>query len=394
MKKKKLAIVIAIPVIVVIAIIYGFIPKAVPVDIARVARGPMRVTVDEEGKTRVKDRYVVSAPVSGFLRRITLEEGDRVRRGETVAELEPLRSAVLDPRSRVAAEAAVQAAEASLRAATENARAGQADADLARSSLNRTRKLFEKGYASKDAMDRAESDARRTAAALLSARESVKVAKFDLEKARTALRYSARGDSRTAVEIKAPVDGKVLKIEHKNEGVVDSGGALLDIGDPRRLEVKTEVLSSDAVKIKPGMPVLFERWGGGETLTGVVRTVEPGAFTKVSSLGVEEQRVLVIADFTSPPGMWSSLGDGYKVESHFIIWEGKDVLQVPASALFRKGEGWGVFAVKDGRAHERSVDVGHRNGLSAEIISGLSEGTEVIAHPDDAVRDGVRVKQR
>lgn len=395
MRGKRLAVVIAVLAVVVIAIGYGFIPKPVPVDIAVVSRGPMRVSVDEEGKTRVKDRFVISAPVPGFIRRITFEEGDSVKKGETVAELEPLRSTVLDPRSRVEAEAAVSAAEAALKATGEEARAGEAVASLARARLERTGKLFEGGYASQDAMDQAESDARRSQAALLSARESVKVARFELERARAALGYSAQGSSRAkAVNIKTPVDGKVLKVMHKDEGVVGAGEALLEVGDTGRLEVTAEVLSSDAVSINAGTPVLFERWGGEEPLAGVVKYVEPGGFTKVSSLGVEEQRVLVVSDFTSPPEIWKSLGDRYKVEARFIIWEGKEVPQLPASSLFRKGGGWAVFVVEEGRAHERKVEVGHRNGLTAEVTSGVSDGEAVITHPDDAVGDGIRVKQR
>jgi len=175
---------------------------------------------------------------------------------------------------------------------------------------------------------------------------------------------------------------------------VNSGEPLIDIGDPGKLEVKVELLSADAVKIKIGTPVFFERWGGDPALSGKVRVIEPAGFTKISSLGVEEQRVLVIADITSLPESWQRLGDGYRVDARFIIWEGKNVLQVPASALFRKGEGWAVFVVKNKRAHLRQVEIGHRTGLVAEIVSGISEGEMVIAHPDESIKDGTRVRPR
>lgn len=268
------------------------------------------------------------------MRRIKLEVGDPVAKGQVVVELEPSRSSVLDPRSRAAAE--------------EKARAAAADADYARANLEKQKRLFESGYIAKILMEQTESEAQRTAAERLAADASVKTARAELEKARTVLQYAGAAGlvGQGKIEtLRSPVNGRVLKKHRESEGAVNSGDMLIDIGDTRRLEVRAEVLSADAVKIKPGTTVLFERWGGDAPLTGVVRTVEPQAFTKVSSLGVEEQRVLVIADFTSLPESWQKLGDSYRVEARFIIWEGKDVLQVPAGALFRQGEQWAVFVV-------------------------------------------------
>jgi len=314
-----------------------------------------------------------------------------------VVEIEPLRSNILDPRSRAEAEAAISAAQAGLNSALENARAAAAEADYAKQKLERSKKLYDEGYISKDFFDRVDSEAKRTEANRLSAEAAVKVARSELGKARTALMYSAAEGTVNhgrVVEILTPVDGRVLKIHHESEGVVNAGEPLIDIGNPDKLEIKVEVLSADAVNIKPGTHVLFERWGGDSPLSGKVRVVEPAAFTKISSLGVEEQRVLVIADITSLPESWQSLGDGYKVEASFVIWEGKDVLQVPASALFRKGDGWAVFVMKNKRARQRQVVVGHRNGLTAEIVSGLSEGELVIIHPDESIKDGTHVRLR
>ncbi len=397
MRYRRWIVVITVSAVVLLAIVYGFMPKPVPVDVVKVSRGPLMVTVEEEGRTRVKDRFVVSAPVAGFMRRIRLEVGDRVQKGQSLVELEPLKSSLLDPRSHAAAEAAVSSAEASLKVEEERARAAAADAEYAQKNLERIRKLYEGSYVAKDALDQAETGAKRAGANLLSAEAAVKVARFELDRAHTALRHSAAESTRIQgkiVTIQAPVNGSVLKIYRESEGVVQSGEPVIDIGDPEKLEVKVEVLSADAVKIKPGASVLFERWGGNSTLSGRVKVVEPAGFTKISSLGVEEQRVLVIVDITSSDKNEKSLGDGYRLEARFVIWEGKDVLQVPASALFRNQEGWAIFVVKSYRALKREVRVGQRTGLAAEVLSGLTEGEEVISHPDNSIEDRTRVRPR
>jgi HlyD family secretion protein len=245
--------------------------------------------------------------------------------------------------------------------------------------------------------EQAETDARLAGARLRSLGFAVDVARFELEAARTALLYSAAegtGGLKRRVAISSPVHGRVLKVQHESEGVVAAGEALIEIGDPRALEVEVEVLSDDAVRIGPGTRVLLERWGGAGPLEGRVRAVEPAGFTKVSALGVEEQRVLVISDIVSPPERWERLGDGYRVEARFILWEGEDVLQAPSSALFRHEEGWAVFVMKNGRALRRQVETGRRSGLSAEVLSGLSEGEMVIPHPDRSIEDRTRVKLR
>ncbi|MEW6377141.1 MAG: efflux RND transporter periplasmic adaptor subunit [Thermodesulfobacteriota bacterium] len=397
MRLRRWIIIITVTAVVILAILYGFMPRPVPVDLVKASRGPLRVTIEEEGKTRVKDRFIVSAPVAGFMQRVGLEVGDLVKRGQTLVKLEPLRSNVLDPRSLATAEAEVSSAEAALNVAEEKVRAAIADEKYAKSKLERMKKLYEGGYISKNDMDLAETEAKRTEANRLSAQAAVKVARFELDKARTSLRYSAAEGTRSPdriVSVSSPVVGRVLKIHRKSEGVVNSGESLIDIGDPKTLEVRIEVLSANAVHIKPGTPVLFERWGGDSALSGRVRVVEPAGFTKISSLGVEEQRVPIIADITSLPESWQRIGEGYSVEARFIIWEGKDVLQIPASALFRKGESWAVFIVKNGRAQQREVKVGHRTGLIAEILSGLEEGEEIITHPDDSIKEGIRIRPR
>lgn len=397
MRRYRWIIIAGVIVAVLLAIVYGFLPKPVPVDAAKAFRGPLRVTVEEEGKTRVRDRYVLSAPVPGFMRRINLDVGDIVREGQALVELEPLKSELLDPRTRATGKAGVLSAAASLRAEEAKVRAARADADYAQKNLERIRRLAEKGYVSKDYFDKVEAEAKRTRATVLSTEAAAKVARSELEKAQAALRYSAAESADPtgkAVIVRTPVGGSVLKIHHKSEGVVPSGEPLIDIGDPQKIEVEVEVLSRDAVKIRPGTAVLFKRWGGDKDLVGKVRVVEPEGFTKISSLGVEEQRVLAIVDITSTDESLARLGDGYRVEASFIIWEGAQVLQVPASALFRKQDGWAVFVIANGRAHLREVKVGQRTGLAAEILSGLSEGEAVVAHPDSTIEDGVRVRSR
>lgn len=381
---------------IIVAVGLGFRTPREYVDVAGVVRAPMRVSVEEEGKTRVIDRYVISAPVAAYARRVELDVGDPVARGQTLVQLEPLPSAVLDPRSQAEAQARVDAAEDAFSAAQENSRAAAAAAELATAELQRIRRLRQNNLASEDEEDRTRAASRSADATLRSAKFAVEVARHDLEAARTALQFSGSkaSNSTEPLLISSPIEGKVLKIERESEGVVAAGQALIEVGDSRSLEVEVDVLSPDAVRIKPGMQVLFERWGGDEPLQGVVRQVEPVGFTKISALGVEEQRVLVISDITSPPQEWQQLGDGYRVEARFILWRADDVLQIPASALFHYDGGWAVFVMLDGRAVRRVVKIGQRNGLFAQLEGGLLEGEQVITHPNDNIDDGVRVKLR
>ena len=310
--------------------------------------------------------------------------------------IEPARSVALDPRSRAQAAAQVNAAEAALAAARENARAADAAANLAQQELVRIEALGKGHFLSPQAVDQARSRDSRAQAARNAAEHSVKVARFELETARAALAGVAgfrSGNATETLSVRAPVAGRVLKLVHESEGTVPAGQPLIEIGNPDTLEVEVEVLSTSAVRIAPGSRAMLDRWGG-TPLEGAVRVVEPAGFTKVSALGVEEQRVRVIVDFTSPREAWQRLGDGYRVEASFVVWEDGDVLQVPTSALFRHGDGWAVFVAADGRAHQRPVRIGQRNGLRAQVLDGLKLGEAVIAHPDDKVRDGVRVKTR
>jgi HlyD family secretion protein len=376
---------------------FGFYPRAVAVDAVAVVRGPLAVTIEEEGKTRVTDRYVVSAPISGYARRIDLRVGDAVQAGQVLAVIEPLRAEALDPRSRAQAQARVRAAEAALGAAQENARAAAAQAGLAARELERNTDLHKSGFLSDQALDKYRAELTRTEAARLAADHNVSVARFELDMARAALAKVARleaGGPAETLEVRAPVAARVLKVVRESEGPVPAGQPLIEIGNPEAIEVEVEVLSTQAVRIRPGGRVLLDRWGGEGALQGAVRVVEPAGFTKVSALGVEEQRVRVIVDFTSPREQWRSLGDGYRVEARFVVWEGEDVVQAPASSLFRHDGGWALFVIDGGRARLRPVDVGQRAGLTAQVLTGLEPGEQVINHPGDDIRDGVRVKAR
>lgn len=383
--------------VVVLAILYGFLPRTQEVDLVRLMRGPLQVTIEEEGRTRLKERFVISAPTAGYMRRIEAKVGDPVKKGETVVVLEPLRSQALDPRSRAEAAATVSAAEASLAAAVERERAATADADYTDKRLARITNLYARGSVAKDQHDQTESEAKKARSVQRSAKAAADVARSELEKAKTTLQNFApvqRTGKNNTVEVTSPVSGAVFRIYRESEGAVHVGEPLMDIGNAGNLEVRVEVLSSDAVRIKQGTPVLFKRWGRDEPLTGRVRRVEPAGFTKLSSLGVEEQRVLVIVDITSEPQMWRVLGDGYRLEAHFVVWEGQDILQVPTSALFRSGKEWSVFVEENGKARRRAVEVGQRTGLTAQILSGLKENERVVAYPDDAISEGTRIRQR
>ncbi len=383
--------------LIIAALVYGFRPQPSRVDIASVSLGPMRVSVEEEGKTRVTDRYEVSASVAGTTCRVDLNVGDPVTKGQVLTTIKPLESQALDPRSQAEAEARVAAAQSALYAAEQTATSAASEMQLAARELSRLRPLFEKGHISRRQLDQATAMAQTSRAASRSAQFSVDVARHELEAARTALSYTGAGSQPypdANVQVLSPIDGRILALHQECEGVVSAGQPLLVVGDIRSLEIETEVLSADAVKIKPGMRVEFHRWGGETALQGRVRNVEPVGFTKVSALGVEEQRVLVIADITSDAAEWQELGDGYRVEAEIILWQAADVLQIPASALFRFNDGWALFVMENGKAVRRLVKVGKRNGLSAQILEGVAAGENVITHPDNSIDDGVPVRLR
>ena len=385
-----------------VGIFLGMRPQPVPVEGVAVAAGPLRVTVEEEGKTRLRSRYVISAPVAGYTPRLAWKAGDTVRAGAAVTVLEPPRPVVLDARTKDSAEARVRSAEAAYTVAqsrvatqTEQVRAARADVEYWRKQQAREEALRKSGDLPVSRLERTVADLKRAEAALAAAergvvtvKDEVAAARAEVAGARTALRPTAGAATGERIPVVAPAGGRVIRVVRESEGVVAPGEALLEIGDARAIEVVVEVLSADAVRIAPGMKVVLERWGGAKALEARVRMVKPGGFTKISALGVEEQRVRVVADLVSPEEEWRALGDGYRVEAAFVLWEGAQVVQVPANALFRVGEGWAVFVAEGDRARRRMVKVGQRTGLAAEIVGGLQVGEVVVVHPDETVEDG------
>ena len=374
-----------------------FRPAAVPVDLAAVRRGALQVTLDHEGKTRVHDRYVVSAPVAGRVLRIEAEPGDHVVANTTVlAEFLPSAPPLLDARTRTEAEARVRAAEATVTGAVAARDQAQAASNYADEERDRTERLYQAGAASKGDLDAAVTLAVERAQAVQNARAAVASAQHELDAARAVLLVAGTGhaDGTPTIVVKAPIGGVVLQRLHESEAVVPAGEPLLELADPADLEIVSDYLSNDAVQMKAGMPVVIDRWGGGTPLHGRVRLIEPHGFLKVSALGVEEQRVNVISAFDDPRTAWQALGDGYRVETHVILWQIDDTLLVPSSALFRQNGDWAAFVSADGRASLRRVQVGRQSGFDAQVLGGLTEHEQVLVHPSDAVKDGVRIRLR
>ena len=385
--------------ILVAALIYAFRPQPVPVDLAVIERGVLTVTIDGDGQTRVREVYVVSAPLSGRVLRIERHVGDEVIANETLlATIQPGDPTFLDRRAQAQAEAAIKAAEAAFALAEAEQARALAELDFARAELNRADELSKRGNISQRDLDRAKLELRTRSAALSTAKASIEMRRFELETARAALiqpgEEGGEGDRQACcVEVYSPVDGRILRVIHESEGVVAAGAWLVELGDPADLEIVVDLLSGDAVRVREGAEVTIEDWGG-VSLAGRVRRVEPYAFTKVSALGIEEQRVNVIVDFTDPQEKWQGLGHGYRVDAHILDWRGEDVLKLPLGALFRDGDSWAVFVAEDGVAKLRHIEIDHGNGREAEVLDGLAEGATVILHPGDRIFDGVRVLSR
>lgn len=377
-------------------IIVGLWPKPLPVEIGTVRRGPLVVTVDEEGMTRVKNRYVVFSPVGGHLRRIDWKAGATVEAGKTVlAVMETSGADFLDARSQAQAEARVRTAEAALAVAAAQRERTKAAAKMFSDDLARSRQLYAQKALSTQELDLAQMRATTAIQEERAAEFGLQVAGFELQQARAVIDRGAAASSTAAAEpltITSPVNGRILKVYQESARVVPSGFPLVEIGDPTDLEVRIEMLSRDGVAVQPGARVLFEQWGGSEPLAGRVRLVEPSAFTKISALGVEEQRVYVIADFTDPIEKRTTLGDNFRVEARVVIWEGADVLHAPAGGLFQRGSTWRAFVLEGGRTQLRDVTVGRSNGIETEVIAGLREQERVVVYPNDAVTEGSRVR--
>jgi HlyD family secretion protein len=362
----------------------------VPVEIGEVRVAAFTQSFEEQGKTELNHRYMLAAPIAGTLRRIDLQQGDPVHAGDVVAEVEPSSAALLDPatRTRIAGEAEAASADAS--AAAERVSAAQAASTLARSDLERMQGMRDSGAISAAAFDAASSRANQAEANLRAAQADRRAA----SQRRDALSAILTRQGQTGgnpIELRAPIDGVVIRRYKESSVPVIAGEPLLEFGDPRDLNIEVDTLSQDAVALEPGMSARILRWGGAIPLDARVSRVEPGGFTKISALGVEEQRTRVRLDFVSPFEQWSRLGDGYRVEVEFVLWHGEGVLQVSSGALFRDNGKWYAYRIDDGQVRKVGVEIGRRAARATEIRSGLNSSDQVVDQPDDRIADGVRV---
>ncbi len=366
-------------------------PRRVQVEVTPLRRGPMRVTIDEEGRAQIKQRYDVSAPLAGRVLRIPLRPGDPVREGEVVARILPADAPLLDPRTRAEQEArirALEAASAQAGAAVARARVAMATAG---DDLQRKQELARAGALSARDLELARGEAEGRSQELTEAKFAARVADHQLAEARAALERGRAGRL-DELDVVAPISGQVLRVARESEGAVAAGAVLLEIGDPADIEIAVDLLTPDAVRVRPGMPALVDHWGGPAALAARVRRVEPSGFTKVSALGVEEQRVRVLLDLVGDPSSWCALGDGFRVEVHIASWQAPAVLRAPASALFRAADGWAAYAVEGGRIRERRLEVGEQSPHLAEIRAGAREGELLVLHPGDSLHEGGRVE--
>jgi HlyD family secretion protein len=376
-------------------IVWSLMPRPVPVEVANVTKGRFVATVEEDGKTRIRERYVVATPLAGRLTRVRLKAGDQVRADDVIATIVPSPAPLLDPRSRREAEERLGAAEATLERAKAAGERARAQAEQAETERARTQTLAERGAAATQALERAALAKRVADRDLRAAEFFYHAAEHELDQARALLaRYAGGGDALEAWNVTAPVSGLVLRVAQESETIVQPGSAIMEIGDRRDIEIVVDVLSGDAVEIRPGAEVAIVNWGGPGTLAGRVRRVEPAAFTKVSTLGVEEQRVNVLVDIASAPERWAGLGDAYRVDAQIAVFVQDDATIVPVGALFRRGESWSVFVMEGGRATVRPVTLVRRSGRSAAVSAGLQPGERVIVYPSDRIDAGVRVEAR
>ncbi|MEM1024301.1 MAG: HlyD family efflux transporter periplasmic adaptor subunit [Myxococcota bacterium] len=384
--------------LIIAALVWAYQPRPQVVDVAEVSRGELVVTVVEDGRTRIRDRYVVSSPLRGELERLELDTGDLVERGQVVARVLPAIEPLLDRRSRDEARARVQAAEAAVKRAEAAVQSAEVAAELSTTELKRSQKLADEQVLAALEYDRLRLGAESRQAELEAARFGARVAHHELDLARSALERSTEATAGRVdgeeLLIRAPVDGVVLKVFNESQVSVQAGTPILSLGDPARLEVVVDVLTRDAVKMKPGGAATVQRWGGEAALEARIRRIEPTAFTDVSALGVEEQRVDVVLDLIAPQKAWAALGDGYRVEAHIVTDGRSEALLVPEAALFRHAGEWAVFGVKAGRALRTPVQIGIGNDEHAELLSGLQAGEAVILYPSDLVEEGIRVTAR
>lgn len=376
-------------------VLYGLKPLPVQVELGTVARGPLTVYVQEEGKTRIRNRYIVSAPVSGNMRRVNLKPGDEVKAGETLlTAIEPGIAPLLDARTKAQTEARISAAEAARMQAEQSLEMARTAAQFAKASWDRVRANATQGSISATDRDNIERETQMRDREVRASEFALKIADYEIAQTRAAMMQRDTPGAGAVIEVRSPVSGRVLRVQQESATLIAAGAAILEVGDPSDLEIEAEILSRDAVTIPAGAEVSVEQWGGETPLKARVRRVEPAAFTKVSALGVEEQRVIVLSDLDSTPESDKTLGDRYRVEVRVAVWQDKDVLLVPAGALFREGTAWKVFRFEGGLAKSHPVQIGRTDGKLTQVLGGLEAGNQVLMHPPDTVKDGIAVRER
>lgn len=381
-------------VVLALAIFFSMRSPPIDVDVAAVTKGPMLVTINDEGETRVRNMFVISAPINGRLMRVNLDAGDPVIAGKTVvARIMPAQPDFLNARNEAETRAQIKSLEAAVQSSAARITQAEADRKLAAANFERIDALYGRGFATKTAQDAARAARDSSAARLTEARGAAESARFELRAAQARL-MAPTASSSNILSVYSPESGSVLRLTHESETPISAGTPVVEIGNPADIEIVTDLLSSDAVKIKPGSRVLIENWGGEKPLTGKVQRIEPFGFTKISALGVEEQRVNVIIDFADPLAARQRLGHGYRVIVKIVEWEGRNIVQAPISALFRDKGQWSVFVMRGGKAVIVPVETGRMNDEQAQILKGLQTGEEVILHPSEKIDDGTRIRVR
>ncbi len=398
-KNRRLLLWSLVALIVAAGLFSTFKEQPVLVDIGVVEVGPLEVSISEEGETQVRDVYELSSPLMGRVLRLEVEAGDEVSAAETVvAKIEPTDPTFLDVRSEKEAKAAVSAAEAVLTLAKAQLNEAESEMEFAFSELERAQRLVDRRLVSERELDQAKKNYKTKAASVKTAQASIKARESELAQAKarlvTPITVQNSGEECKCLSLFAPASGKILRVLHESEGVIEAGDVLVEIGDTSDLEIVVDFLSIDAVQIKPGQQVAIEEWGGEAYLNGVVNKVEPFGYTKVSSLGIEEQRVDVIIDITDAHEQWQSLGHGYQVEARVILWRDENVLKLPITSLFRNNGDWSVFVIEDNRAMLKKVQIGKRNAFEAQVLAGLEKGEQVILHPSNNINPGVLIGER
>lgn len=402
-KRSRLVLTTATAMVIVGALTVAFWPQPMMVDMGEVTRGNMQLTIDEEGRTRVRDAYIVSTPVAGQLQRVSVQPGDPVVRRKTiVAHMRPTNPSALDVRTREQAQAVVTATEAALRVARADLNAALANRELADTELKRAEKLVERGISSQAALDSARQTARVAEANVDTAEAAISMREAEITNAQAQLigfddhrLAAAIGAADDDIPLYAPADGRILRVIKESETSLPAGAPIMEIGNIESdLEVVVDLLSTDAVKVSVGDPVIITDWGGPTDLTGEVIRVDPFGVTQFSALGVEEQRVNAVIAFASPPQDYAGLGHGFRVESAIVVWRAEDTLIVPSSALFRNRDAWAVFVVESGTSQLRTIEIGPVNGIEAQVTNGLSEGDSVILYPSSGLSEGMRVAKR